>query len=360
MLSRLAVSDFRNIEAAELELGSTEIFFEGENGQGKTNMLEAVYFLCYASSFRICVETDLIRSGAERYLLEGNFENGNSGGGECVSISIDKQKKTAKVDGKQIRDRRELMEMHPCVVFSHDDMEFSSGSPERRRWFFDQTISLASPLYIDALRNYKKILKTRNFCLRERNFDLLDAFDEQLAHYGIELMRARENAMASFSSIFSDTYAHVSQLGYPVSISYRPSWKSMDREETRKELAGRRAVDADNGLTMTGPHRDRFAFMANSRSFSHIASTGQLRLLSLVLRSCQTRYFSDRTGKKPIILIDDVLLELDPQRRKRFMDTIPAYEQSFSAFLPGEPYDLYRRDSTIVYHVDSGHYELRN
>lgn len=356
MVSRLAVKDFRNIEAAELDLDAREVFFVGENGQGKTNLLEAIYLLCYASSFRVCQDEDLIRRGEEECSFEGRFVSDTYGNGESVRIEINKLKKSVAIDGKAVKDRRELVEAHPCVVFSHDDMEFATGGPERRRWFFDQTTSLASPVYIDSLRNYKKVLKTRNACLRERRIDLLDILDEQLIEHGIELMEARAKAIKYFSGIFSDTYAFVSQLPDTVEISYRPSWKSEDREAIREDLIQRRDSDMEAGLSASGPHRDRFHFVSGKQNFSQIASTGQLRLLSLVMRSCQARYFSERSGKKPILLLDDVLLELDPNRRRRFLETIPAYEQAFSAFLPGEPHEAYKKESTLVYHVESGKY----
>ena len=357
MISRLAVRNLRNIETADLDLGAREVFFVGENGQGKTNLLEAIYFLCYASSFRICQDEDLIRRGAEDCSFEGRFESDAFGLGEQVRIDISKLKKTVTIDGKIVKDRRELVEAHPCVVFSHDDMEFATGSPERRRWFFDQTTSLATPIYIESLRNYKKVLKTRNACLRERQFDLLDILDEQMIEHGIELMEARAKAISYFSGIFSETYTHVSQLADKVEITYRPSWKNEDREAIREELAQRRDTDAETGLSGSGPHRDRFHFISGKQNFSQIASTGQLRLLSLVMRSCQARYFSERSGKKPILLLDDVLLELDPNRRKRFLETIPDYEQAFSAFLPGEPHEVYKKESTMVYHVEAGTYD---
>jgi DNA replication and repair protein RecF len=356
MFSRLAVRDFRNIEAANLDLGTREVFFVGENGQGKTNLLEAIYLLCYASSFRVCQDEDLIRRGVDECSIEGRFESDAFGAGEQVRIEISKLKKTVTIDGKSIKDRRELVEAHPCVVFSHDDMEFATGSPERRRWFFDQTTSLAYPIYIDSLRNYKKVLKTRNACLRERRIDLLDILDEQMIEHGIELMDARSKAIAYFSGVFSETYSFVSQLTDKVEIAYRPSWKSADKEIIREELIQRRDSDIETGMSALGPHRDRFHFISGKQNFSQIASTGQLRLLSLVMRSCQARYFSERSGKKPILLFDDVLLELDPNRRKRFLETIPEYEQAFSAFLPGEPHEAYKKESTMVYHVEAGRY----
>src|SRR5512133_1357960 len=108
MVSRLAVRNFRNIESAELELGAREVFFVGENGQGKTNLLEAIYLLCYASSFRVCQDEDLVRAGEEGCTLEGRFESDAFGNGERVHIEVTRLKKCVAIDGKPIKDRREL------------------------------------------------------------------------------------------------------------------------------------------------------------------------------------------------------------------------------------------------------------
>lgn len=356
MLRRLTVNDFRNIASADIDLQAPEVFLVGENGQGKTNLLEAIYLLCYASSFRSCPDAELIAQGKEAFTLHGDFTSTNEEWGGSVKISADRTRKNIFLDGKQLKDRSEMVSRHPCVVFCHDDMDFSQGAPERRRWFFDQTASLASPAYMERLRNYRRVLKMRNASLRGADRDLIKALDLQLARYGLALMEARKQAVEHFDPLFRESYAHVSQLPFEVGVEYRPSWKSADEAGILAHLEERLERDIELGLSSSGPHRDRYAFQARGRDFSSTASTGQLRLLSLCLRTCQARYCSLLSARDPILLFDDVLLELDPERRRRFMEILPAYDQAFFTFLPGEPYASYAKKATKLFSVDDGRY----
>ena len=123
-----------------------------------------------------------------------------------------------------------------------------------------------------------------------------------------------------------------------------------------ERLASKRTEELALGTSLSGPHRDRWSFVAGGRDFASTASTGQLRLLSLVLRTAQADYYSVRTGRRPILLLDDVLLELDPGKRRRFFQALPPAAQAFFTFLPGEPWEDYRGGSTIVYHVEHGRF----
>jgi DNA replication and repair protein RecF len=352
MLRRIALSRFRNFESADVMTGARDVFFVGENGQGKTNLLEAAYFLSYASSFRSSADGESVMYGQEEAEIEGEYSKGAGENGEKVKIRLGRERKSVHIDGKSIQDRRDLIQAHPCVVFGHEDMDFAVGGPERRRFFFDQTAALAFPLFLDFFRDYKRTLKLRNACLRDGRNDLIEIMDEQLVKHGMDLMEARIRAVDAFSSMFTEVYEVVSRLPYRVEISYQPSWSG--ESDARKKLREVQQSDFERGLTSTGPHRDRFIFKALGRNFAKSASTGQLRLLSLVLRSCQARYYRETSGKKPILLMDDVLLELDPEKRKRFMNTLPEREQTFSTFLPGEPYDSYKGEDTLVYAIVEG------
>jgi DNA replication and repair protein RecF len=355
MLRRLALSRFRNIESADLRVDAPDVFFIGENGQGKTNILESIYFLSYGSSFRAASDVETIMAGFDETRIEGDYGKKEEAFFDRVEIRLSKERKTVEIDGKVIKDRRDLVHSHPCVVFSHDDMEFAVGAPERGRWFFDQTAALSHNGYIDTLRNYKRVLKMRNATLRNARLDVLAVLDEQLIEFGLVLMAEREKATKAFSSIFSEIYRHVSRLPYPVELHYQSSWK--DRASAKSSLEEKRSVDIESGSTSCGPHRDRFIFKALGRNFSKSASTGQLRLLSLALRSCQAKYFFESSGQKPMLLMDDTLLELDPDRRRRFMESLPARVQTFSAFLPGEPFQAYMTRDTKVFKVEAGRYE---
>jgi DNA replication and repair protein RecF len=331
----------------------------GENGQGKTNFLEALYFCSYASSFRGCRDGELLRAG------EAGCSVSVSLGGiphDRVLVKYEGGKKTVSLDGKKIEDRKELLAVAPCIVFCHEDMEFVAGTPERRRWFFDQTQSLHDPVYLEDLRRYRRALKARNAVLREsRGFSpatasLLDALDPQMILYGQRLMECRFKAAEGFSALFSPLYEEVSGID-GITVRYIPSWKEEGEGEILRRLAERREGDAAAGTSLSGPHRDRYVFTRRGTEFSSRASTGQRRLLALLLRISQARRFSEMTGREAVLLLDDVLLELDPEKRRRFLSVMPRYDQAFYTFLPGEPYERYAQPGTLVYHVLEG--ELR-
>jgi DNA replication and repair protein RecF len=350
---------FRNLLDAEIDVRGTDIFLVGENGQGKTNFLEALYFCSYASSFRNIRDKDLIQTGEKNcsasVSLNGSLYSN-------VNVSFKEGKKIIALDGKKIDDRKELLSVAPVIVFCHEDMDFVAGSPERRRWFFDQTRSLWDPLYLDDLRRYRHVLKNRNALLRgqmgagrlgSETTALLDALDPQLAQYGLELCIKRSQTAEEFSGVFENLYREISGIG-GIGIKYLPSWKEESLPNIAAKLCEKRAIDIAFGASLSGPHRDRYLFTRNGEEFSGKASTGQRRLLALLLRIAQTKVFSEKTGKSPILLLDDVLLELDGAKRRKFLSVMPEYEQAFYTFLPDEHYKNYIKPSTIVYYVDSG------
>ena len=354
---------FRNLADTEVAACAKNIFLVGENGQGKTNFLEALYFCAYASSFRGSKDGDIASRHCKDFSAAITVADTpaapNSAG--RVLVKFEKGKKSVSIDGKKAEDRTELLSVAPCIVFCHEDMEFVAGSPERRRWFFDQALSLYDPVYLDDLRRYRRALRSRNSVLREQGQDaLLDALDRQCAAYGVRLMEKRETAAALFSGVFSQLYEEVSGVS-GMSVQYAPSWKGRSEDEAATFLAKRRATDLAAGVSLSGPHRDRYVFALDGAEFAGSASTGQRRLLALLLRVAQARRYSQTTGKNPILLLDDVLLEMDGEKRRRFLSALPGYDQAFYTFLPEEPYQRYRDEntgaSTLVYHVRDGRIE---
>ena len=350
---------FRNLADAETDIRGKDIFFVGENGQGKTNLLEALYFCSYASSFRGVRDKDLVRNGDKDCSVAVSLEASLY---TNVNVLFKDGKKSITLDGKRVEDRKELLSVAPAIIFCHEDMEFVAGTPERRRWFFDQTRSLCDSLYLDDLRKFRHVLKTRNALFRKDGpsrprltaeiSSVLDALDPQLAHYGLELKRKRQETAEEFSLVFEPLYREISGIA-GIGVKYIPSWKDDDLGGIIALLRERREADISLGVSLSGPHRDRYLFTREGEDFSGKASTGQRRLLALLLRVAQAKVFSEKTGKKPVLLLDDVLLELDGEKRRKFLSVMPEYEQAFYTFLPGE-YDRYRKSDTIVYDINSG------
>jgi DNA replication and repair protein RecF len=368
---------FRNLADGEVNTGAKDVFLVGGNGQGKTNFLEVLYFCSYGSSFRGVKDRELARSGEDGFSASAESANREeavfSSLSVRISIKVEKSRKIITLDGKKIEDRKDLLKITPCVAFCHEDMEFVSGTQEKRRWFFDQTQSLYDLAYLEDLRRYRRVLKTRNTVFKDlklggnyrRTTEMLDVLDPQLADYGIRLMEKRHLAAEQFSAVFGPLYQEVSGVA-GIGVGYVPSWKASGVDAALRCLTDRRTADLAQGITLSGPHRDRYLFVRNtgdaafrpqkgeSADFADTASTGQRRLLALLLRVAQARCFSENSGKTPVLLLDDVLLELDGEKRRRFLSVMPAYEQAFFTFLPEEPYKRYCRSDTLVYRVSNG------
>ena len=217
-------------------------------------------------------------------------------------------------------------------------------------------------MYIDLMRRYRRILKSRNLCLSERNYSLIDSYDIQLAQNGIEIQKKRKASIFKFNQIFDRIYEEVTGID-GVHVRYFPSWKEPDEGINcdyivREYLQKNRDIEAMRNTTMSGTHRDRIVFERNGSAFIPKASTGQRRLVSLILRTAQAVFYNQITGKKPVLLMDDVLLELDPMKRQKVTSLLPEYDQLFCTFLPGEPYENYRRENTFVYEIKEGNWKI--
>jgi len=348
---------FRNLADQEIPLDAKSICFLGRNGQGKTNCLEAVYLLCFGSSFRTRHEKILIRHGMKEMSVTGMFNTGSEAdiAQQSVQISIENGKKNIKLNSRKIQDRKEIINIMPCIVFAHEDIFFVNGAPERKRLFINQTMSLSDPLCIDVFRRYRQILKSRNILLKEQKRDQIDVLTYQLAREGKYICVERQKLIDEFNETFVPLYKTISGLQDDLSIKYRSSWKDFQSEE---DIAGMMMEkvnrDLEYGTTTSGPHRDNLFFLQNGRDFAGIGSTGQIRLISLVLKTAQAVFFSKKTGKLPILLLDDVLLELDEKRREIFFSCLPDYEQALFTFLNIDDMQYINKNSRMVYFIEEG------
>lgn len=360
MFLNAAFYNFRNLKNERIDLSSREVYFVGENGQGKSNLLEALYYLAYGVSFRTHTDSQIVRHNEKDFSVNALFQKESNT--EKVGIIFEGGKKRIEKNGKKIADRKDLINTIPCILFCHDDMRFATGEPECRRFFIDQSLTLYDSLYIEDMRNYKKILKSRNLILKEKNYEMLSVYDQQLVSAGLVIQEKRKKAIFMFNQIFGKLFYDITGIE-GVKIAYAPSWKEIkdgvnfrvpSAPEVLAHLNSQQDFDKHMETTMSGPHRDRIGFLYEGRNFIQSASTGQCRLVSLILRVAQAVYYTRATGLKPVLLMDDVLLELDPEKRRKLTAMLPEYEQLFCTFLPGEPYENYRRETTKVYFIKNG------
>ena len=346
--------NFRNLENKAIDLSAPEVFLVGQNGQGKTNLLEALYLASYGNSFRTRNEAEIYKKNTNEYSIRVLFKENEERSHNISIISKDK-KKIIEKNLKKIHDRKDFISTIPCILFCHDDLDFATGSPERRRFFIDQSLSLYDSSYIVILRNFTKLLKSRNLVLKEKKSEILDVIDAQLIPIGLQIMERRRALIESFNKIFSSLYENIGGID-SVMIDYSPSWKSANFDEVLISLIEKRQLDFTMNTSMSGPHRDKIRFVRNKKPFVQTASMGQQRLLSLVLRAAQAYFYTETTKRLPVLLMDDVLLELDPEKRKNFTEHLPQYDQLICTFLPGEPYQNYIREKSLVYIVSEGNF----
>lgn len=306
--------NFRNLKNDTIDLSFREVYFVGENGQGKSNILESLYYSSYGISFRTHVDSQIVKNGEKNFSINSMYKK-DEDDTQKISVIFENNKKRIEKNGKKIVDRKELINTIPCILFCHDDMKFAVGEPEARRFFIDQSLTLYDSTYIDDLRNYKKILKSRNNVLKNHEYEMLDVFDSQLVQYGLIIQEKRKKAIFQFNQIFGKIFAEITGIE-GLSISYHPSWKEKEVENSKifpasqdilNLLIQTRERDKNLETSSCGPHRDRIDFVLNHHFFVPTASTGQCRLISLLLRVAQSIYYTRATGLKPVLLMDDVL-----------------------------------------------------
>lgn len=350
----ITFKNFRNLNDRSLDLSYPEIFLIGKNGQGKTNLLEAIYVLAYGSSFRTKSDREIYKRLEDSFFVSALYKESENVS-HTVSVYSKARKKEISKNAKKISDRKELITTIPCIIFCHSDIEFANGEMQKRRFFLDQTLTLYNAEYIELLRKFNKILKTRNTVLKDKQVNLLDALDIQFAQAGLDIISRRASVVDEINNFFTPFYCQISGIEN-LRLEYRTSWKEKTLEAVLAFLQERRSNDMEFGTTMSGPQRDKIHYVQNKNLFLPRASTGQLRLISLILRAVQAKCYFEKTKRKPIILLDDVLLELDPEKKIKFTELLPEYDQLFCTFLPGEPIKNYRRENTKVYYVEDGNF----
>lgn len=329
-----------------------EVYFVGNNGQGKTNLLECLYFLCYGSSFRTKNDDLIQRHNTHEMAVSASFLKSDKSLNQ-ISIQLVKNQKSIVFNGNKIFDRRDIMFNMPCIVFCHGDLEFVVGSPDKKRIFFDQTLSLLNFDYVLLLRKYKNILKSRNKLLKNcYDSKLISVYNQQLIHCGLLIQKYRTKLTKEFNDIITKLFFNISDLKGVLKIEYNSSWKSNSEEEIAKFMVNKIDYELKMKTTCYGPHRDNFRFIYDNQDFNNFASTGQLRLVSLILRAAQGIFYQQKTGEKPILLLDDVLLELDSEKRVKFMNSLPPYKQAFYTFLPDS--SVLHNHNAKVFYIEKG------
>lgn len=311
----LQLANYRNYVRAELRPCAGVTVLAGDNAQGKTNLLEAVYLCCTGRSHRTRQDRELIRWGADfcRVAVEAERRDGT----HAVEIAIPAAgRRKIRVNGSEISRSGELMGHVTGVLFSPEDLRLVKDGPAERRRFIDIALSQVRPSYYYALQRYARALKQRNELLRAGNLETLESWDEQLARAGAEIMAARAEYIARLSAAAARTHADIACERETLSIAYAPNVEDGD---ILRALRKARDVDMRRMTTSAGVHRDDVRFCVDGRELRLFGSQGQQRTAALSVRLAELDVVKEESGEAPVLLLDDVMSELDPERRRRLL-----------------------------------------
>jgi DNA replication and repair protein RecF len=320
----LRIQDFRNVEFAALNLQASRIFLLGANGQGKSNLLEALGLVTALRSFRTQSMSALPRQGAQAFTAVYEIEHDVEGRAE-LEIQSGKEGRRVTVDGERISRLGEFIGRFPVVSLSSGDLMLLRGSPAERRRFLDLTLSAIDPVYYHALRNYHRGVAERNRLLKKGGTTAeLSAFEAEIAPYAVVVATRRSAEVARLREVLVAVYANIAEADEGPELDFKVNTICEDAEAVARMLHDNRKRDQILGSTQKGPHRDDFHLSLSIGGAKEYASDGQQRGLCVALRIAQARIFQDSLGLAPVLLVDDVLGELDPHRKAGFWRACPA------------------------------------
>lgn len=356
-LQHLWLADFRNYSQLDLEFPAGTSLIVGSNGEGKTNLLEAVFYLATMTSFRVTPIEALIRTGAEA-----------SGAVVRGEMKVDQRdvlfeaalrssgRSQFQVNRQRVR-RRDLLGLVPVSVFMPDDLVLLKGGPGERRRFLDNALSQIDPRLDVARSDTESILRQRNALLRQIGGHLnsdaemtLDVWDDKLADVGERLAAARRSLVAELGVGVTSAYGEISGQTTPVGLVYESTWTA---GELKESLGRVRSEDLRRGATTVGPHRDDMSVILEGRPARTHASQGEQRSLALALRLAVHRELERATGQSPLLLLDDVFSELDPERSRGVLGALQS-EQTLLTTAGALPGDI---DYSARFRVTAGRVE---
>lgn len=397
-ITHLSLTNFRNYTRLEADLPAGPLILVGRNAQGKTSLLEAIYYLATASSPHASTDRQLIhwlalrndprpylkivaevQTAAETRRVDVRVELEESG-----AAREQRTKKTALINGL----KRRAGDLHGAVnvvLFLPQDMALVEGAPSDRRRYLDSTLCQIDPVYCLALSEYGKVLTQRNALLKQlqdRNGNgagaELDFWDGELCRHGGALIAARANAIEEIERLAAPIHRELTEGLEHLRLAYQPAFDPLDDENgqyalaidvpaTRAnisagDIAGRlqqrlletRRQEIERGMTLTGPHRDDMRFVASGIDLGIYGSRGQGRTAVLALKLAEMAWMNDKAGEWPILLLDEVLAELDPQRRRDLLKRIGGAEQSVMSTTDLELFDSEFRERVKVWQVSAG------
>lgn len=356
IVTRAQLNHFRSYEACEIAPCAGVNVLLGDNGQGKTNVLEALYLCCTGRSHRTRQDREMIRWGAD--MAEVKVDALRRDGTHQVEIALPAAgRRRIRVSGQEISRSGELMGHVTGVLFSPEDLRTVKDGPAERRRFVDMALSQVKPAYYYALQRYNRALKQRGEALRAAALSpqvlaTLDAWDEQLAAAGAELMARRRAYIETLSARAALTHRDIADGRERLEIRYLPSVTAGDDAQSILDaLLAARESDVRRMTTSVGAHRDDVQILVEGRDVRAYGSQGQQRTAALAMRLSEMEVMREALGEWPMLMLDDVMSELDPSRRRQLVGRLEGIQTFITCT---DPADLAGAEPGMAWRVRDG------
>lgn len=317
IIKTIELKNFRSYSEAVFKLTEKTNIFYGENAQGKTNVLEAVYSCAFGRSFRTTKDSDMVKFGEDFGSINIVYEN-DTGEKEINFVISIKNKKQIKINGIKQTKISDVLGKINIVLFSPEDMAFIKGEPIARRRYIDMLISQIKPGYLFNLQQYYRVLEQKNNMLKqkERVFDEkeADVWDEKLSEYDKKIKEEREKYIKELLPSFTEYHNEISDKKEKAELKYKTQI-SGDEKEIFNKIKEKREIDRRRGFTSVGIHRDDYVVTIDEKNLDVFGSQGQIRTAVLSLKLAEKDLIIAKKEEKPILLLDDVMSELDEKRR---------------------------------------------
>lgn len=324
-INRLQMMNYRNYEVLDIELCKNVNVFMGNNAQGKTNILEAIYYCAFAKSHRTSRDKELITWDKDIAYVSVSVTKKRLD--KKIEINILKDgKKAIKINKIKISKIGELFGVFNVVMFSPEDLKIIKDSPGIRRRFIDMELCQLNSNYYYNLVQYNKVLNERNVILKNRNLsdDIIDIYDIQLSEFGNNIIRDRLSYINELNKYGDEIHKDITSKKEEILFRYESTIKDLSnlKESFYNQLVKNRQRDRERGLTSVGPHRDDFTVLINNVDVKSYGSQGQQRTAILTIKFASLKIIKEVTGEYPVLLLDDVLSELDFSRKRYILSTI--------------------------------------
>ncbi|HZK22813.1 MAG TPA: DNA replication/repair protein RecF [Atopostipes sp.] len=364
-LEGIELKNYRNYETVKLSFSPSINVLIGENAQGKTNLVESIYFLAMSRSHRSPRDRELIRWDSDFAKVNGQLIKKSHS--VPLEIVLSKRGKIAKMNHLEQRKLSDYIGQLNVILFAPEDLSLVKGSPSVRRRFIDMELGQMNKIYLHHLSQYQRVLKQRNQFLKKAKYDrkhdalYLDILTEQLATEGAEVLYHRYRFVKQLTKWAQEVQTDISNGKEELRISYKTTSSVSDKmskeellSQLQKDYEKAKEQEIDQGTTTLGPHRDDLVFYVNEKNVQTYGSQGQQRTTALSLKLAEIELMYEMTGEYPILLLDDVLSELDDSRQTHLLNAIQNKVQTFitTTSLDGVQMDLLQNPR--IFKVENG------